>query len=121
MDPLRPKVSPNTVKQFAHGELVKDTGTYVTELVVERADYVFHHHLGGGASAVSRQFRVGYEIGAAGDLTVWSVGVDPQTDTPDESVKRIITYGPHGWLSLHGPARQLGHRPVDPSAILRDA
>ncbi|GIM97244.1 hypothetical protein [Paractinoplanes toevensis] len=56
MDPVRPQVSPYTVKQFAHGELAKDSGSYVVDLIVELPDAIVHHHLGGGATDSSRQF-----------------------------------------------------------------
>ncbi|GAA0583410.1 hypothetical protein GCM10010172_80420 [Paractinoplanes ferrugineus] len=115
MQPKTDSAARPTIKRFLHGELAKvDDEGCILDLVVELTDGVVHHHLGGQHPG-QREVATRYEVGPAGDLTVWSVRLD--RDLPPE-VRRVITYSSQGWLTVEGPALPLDVRVPEPAAMV---
>jgi hypothetical protein len=107
-----------TIKRFLHGELAKvDDEGYILDLVVELRDGIVHHHLGGQHPG-RREVATRYEVGPAGDLTVWSVRLDQDPAQAPPKVRRVITYSALGWVTVEGPALALNGRVPDPAAMV---
>ncbi|MEU4235768.1 hypothetical protein [Actinoplanes sp. NPDC026619] len=105
-----------TIKRYLHGELAKVDEGYLLDVIVELKDGVVHHHLGGSEPRV-REVANRYEVGPSGELTVWSIRLDRSAQEPPK-IRRVITYGPHAWSTVEGPALPLGVRKPEAAAMV---